>query len=204
MGIEIGLSSRVMGKGIYTRGYLPHWDFAGARQAVTFRLADSVPTSLVAEWRAELAGIPDETARQKELHRRIARYEDGGHGEAVLRLPECAAVLQSKLTGGHGKDYKLIDWCIMPNHVHVLLKLENDSTLWEILKSWKGSGGLEINRVLGRTGTLWQREYHDRLVRDMDHFHNCRVYIRDNPVKAGLCRTPEEWRFSSAGCGWEG
>jgi REP element-mobilizing transposase RayT len=84
------------------------------------------------------------------------------------------------------------------------LKLENDSTLWEILKGWKGSGGLEINRVLARTGTLWQREYHDRLVRDMDHFHDCRVYIRHNPVKAGLCETPEGWRFSSAGCGWEG
>lgn len=193
-----------MGKGIYNRGYLPHWDFKGAVLAVTFRLADSVPSSLVAEWRAELASISDETLREKELHRRIARYEDAGHGEAVLGLPACAAVLQAKLTDGHGLGYKLIDWCIMPNHVHVLLKLENDSTLWEILKGWKGSGGLEINRVLARTGTLWQREYHDRLVRDMDHFHDCRVYIRGNPVKAGLCRTPEEWRFSSAGCGWEG
>jgi hypothetical protein len=147
-----------MGKGIYNRGYLPHWDFKGAVQAVTFRLADSVPSSLVAEWRAELASISDETLREKELHRRIARYEDAGHGEAVLGLPACAAVLQAKLTDGHGLGYKLIDWCIMPNHVHVLLKLENDSTLWEILKGWKGSGGLEINRVLARTGTLWQRE----------------------------------------------
>jgi REP element-mobilizing transposase RayT len=193
-----------MGKGIYTRGYLPHWDFEGSVQAVTFRLADSVPGKLIEAWRKELEIEVNELARQKEIHRRISKYEDAGHGESLLKRADCAIIVQTKMIAGHASSYRLIDWCIMPNHVHVLLKLENDSTLWEILKSWKGSGGLEINRVLGRTGTLWQREYHDRLVRDMDHFHNCRVYIRDNPVKAGLCRTPEEWRFSSAGCGWEG
>jgi hypothetical protein len=47
------------------------------------------------------------------------------------------------------------------------------------------------------------RDYHDRLIRDMDHFHNARAYIRNNPVKAGLCATPDEWVFSSAGQNWD-
>jgi REP element-mobilizing transposase RayT len=192
-----------MGKGIYNRGYLPHWDFERAVQAITFRLADSVPSSVVAGWQVELASILDEPTRKRKLHRRISRYEDAGHGEAVLGRAECAEAVQSKLIEGHSSGYKLLDWCIMPNHVHVLCKLEGDSILWDILKQWKGSSAIEINRLLGRTGTLWQREYHDRLVRDMDHFHDCRIYIRNNPVKAGLCKSPEEWRYSSAGCSWE-
>jgi REP element-mobilizing transposase RayT len=171
-------------------------------QAVTFRLGDSIPAPVVAGWRRELASIPDEKARQKELHRRIARYEDMGRGEAVLGRAECAEVVQSKLIEGHAAGHKLSEWCIMPNHVHVLCKLEGESTLSHVMQRWKGASAVEINRLLGRSGALWQREYHDRLVRDMDHFHDCRIYIRNNPVKAGLCERPEDWRFSSAGCGW--
>ena len=41
-------------KGIHSRGYLPHWDFADSVQAITFRLADSLPNKIVREWRREL------------------------------------------------------------------------------------------------------------------------------------------------------
>ncbi len=191
-----------MGKGIYNRGFLPHWDFDGSLQAVTFRLADSVPKEVIDKWQRELLTLPDEKTRFNQLHARIAKYEDAGHGSAVLRNPDIAQILQNKLIDGHGQSYHLIDWCVMPNHVHVLIKLIRHSQLADILKSWKGGTALEINRALGRTGTLWQREYHDRFVRDMDHFHDCVAYIRNNPVKAGLCKKPEDWRFSSAGCNW--
>ena len=56
----------------------------------------------------------------------------------------------------------------------------------------------EANKVLVRTGDVWQREYHDRFIRDDDHYRNAVVYIENNPVKAKLCRAPEEWPFSSA------
>lgn len=193
-----------MNKGIYKRGYLPHWDFKASLQAITFRLADSVPASAIDAWKRELATEPDDSIRQKELHRRIARYEDAGHGCSVLRQPECAATLQDRLITGHPGHYKLIEWCIMPNHVHVLVKLAGDSSLSKIIQSWKGASSCDINRILGQTGPLWQRDYHDRFVRDMDHYHDCRAYIRNNPVKAGLCTKPEDWPFSSAGAGWDG
>ena len=45
-------------------------------------------------------------------------------------------------------------------------------------------------------------DYHDRFIRDMDHFHDARLYIRRNPVKALPCREPEEWPLSSAGVNW--
>lgn len=192
-----------MNKGIHSRGYLPHWDFAKSLQAITFRLADSVPGKLIAQWKAELASIADDLTRQRELHRHIARYEDAGHGAAILSRPDCAAIVQEKLMAGHPARYRLIDWCIMPNHVHVLCKLADGSSLGEIIRSWKGGSAIEINRLLEQSGPLWMADYYDRFIRDMDHFHDCRAYIHHNPVKAGLCQRPEDWRFSSAGIDWD-
>jgi len=192
-----------MNKGIHNRGYLPHWDFNKSTQAVTFRLADSVPAGVIKQWNRELSSIPDDESREKELHKLISKYEDAGHGEAVLRNPECAGIIQSKLIDGHASRYQLIDWCIMPNHVHVLVRLAEKQSLSEVIRIWKGSSSIEINRLLKRSGPLWQREYYDRLVRDMDHLHSCIAYIRNNAVKAKLCHTPEEWPFSSAGMNWQ-
>jgi REP element-mobilizing transposase RayT len=191
-----------MNKGIYNRGYLPHWDFKKSVQAITFRLADSVPSSVIQEWKTELLSIPDETIRTKELYRRIAHYEDAGHGSAILSRPDCAAILQDHLISGHPEEYRLLDWCIMPNHVHLICKLDEKAALSEIIRSWKGASAIQINRLLNRSGPLWQREYYDRFIRDEDHYHNCRAHIRNNPVKAKLSHTPEDWPFSSAGTGW--
>lgn len=193
-----------MNKGIYNRGYLPHWDFAGSLQAITFRLADSVPGSLIAAWKRELDPVSDDRSRQRQLHTRIAKYEDAGHGDAVLSNPLAAEIIQNKLITGHPAYYRLIEWCVMPNHVHVMIKLAPDAVLSEVVRIWKGGSSAEINRLLNRSGPLWFREYHDRLVRDIDHYHDCRAYIRNNPVKAGLCAKPQDWRFSSAGGGWDG
>jgi hypothetical protein len=112
-----------MNRGIHSRGYLPHWDFAKSVQAITFRLADSVPKNVITAWKRELADLPDEPTRQQELHRRIAHYEDAGHGEAILSDPASANILQKQFTEHHGVAYKLIAWVVMPNHAHVLIRL---------------------------------------------------------------------------------
>ncbi len=195
-------------KGIHHRGFLPHWDFADSVQAITFRLADSLPGNVVNEWRRELQSLLNSTDSQisknaqADLHRRIALYEDAGHGSCLLGKPAHAAIVQAAFIEGHGSTYKLIAWCIMPNHVHVLLRMIDDTPLGNIIKKLKASSAIEINRLLGRTGPLWMPDYHDRYIRDMDHLHNSQSYIRNNPVKAGLCEKPEAWPFSSAGINW--
>jgi putative transposase len=193
-----------MGKGIYTRSFLPHWDFEKSTQAITFRLADSVPTELINGWQSDLSTTSEAKVRDQELHRLIARYEDSGHGDAVLKIPACAAIIQNKLIEGHSSRYTLIDWYIMPNHVHVLVRLMENQWLVDIVKLWKGGSAIEINRILQRKGALWQRDYYDRYVRDLDHLHDCIAYIRNNPVKAGLCHKPKDWPFSSVGTDWNG
>ncbi len=185
-------------RGIRSRGYLLHWDFSGAVQAVTFRLADSVPKKVVQLWRIDLADLPDDTRRAKEMPRRVVDYEDAGHGECVLREPAVAAIVSAALGRGDPDSYRLIAWVIMPNHVHVLMKLVERVSLSSVVQKWKGGTALEINRLLGRSGRLWSRDYYDRFIRDENHLLDCIAYIKRNPVKAGLCDVPEDWRFS----GW--
>src|SRR5438552_14522936 len=75
-------------RGWYSRGYLPHWDHPGLIQSINFRLADSLPTEVIAKWKDQLdsgrrdAGAPRNDA---ELRRRIEDYLDAGHGECLLR-----------------------------------------------------------------------------------------------------------------------
>jgi len=195
-------------KGIHDRGYLPHWDFAKSVQSVSFRLADSLPAKVLDVWKQELATLlasPDPRTSgdaRKDLQRRIAAYEDSGRGACLLLNRRNAEIVQQGLVAGHGKTYKLIDWCIMPNHVHVLVELTGDTPLGTIVKSWKGGSAIKINAGEGRIGSLWIAEYHDRYIRDLDHFYDARAYIRNNPVKAGLCAVPSDWPFSGAGTNW--
>jgi urease accessory protein len=86
--------------------------------------------------------------------------------------------------------------------VHVLVRLTGDVALGRIVKHWKGPTAIEINRLEGRTGSLWMAEYHDRFIRDLDHLQNAQVYIRNNPVNAKLCGKPEDWSFSGVGQNW--
>lgn len=74
----------------------------------------------------------------------------------------------------------------MPNHVHALTSLREGWGLEQVLHTWKSFTANRISRHLGLSGTLWQEDYFDRLIRDGDHFTNCVRRIRRNPVKAGL------------------
>jgi hypothetical protein len=128
-----------MHKGIHSRGYLPHWDFAGSLQAITFRVGDSLPADVIHEWRKELnadlksADTKVSLAAQMELHKRIVRFEDAGKGDCTLARGDCAEIVQAVILQGHGTGYKLIDWVIMPNHVHGLVRLLNDTPLGDIV-----------------------------------------------------------------------
>ena len=189
-------------RAVYSRGYLPHIDTAGMAQGITFRLADSVPDGLTARWREEIRLSQEwqsEDARHQELHRRVAHCEDAGWGECHLRRPEIAALVCGALLRFDGERYLLREWCVMPNHVHVLLIQCEGFPLAEIVKSWKAYTARRANDILGRRGPFWMRDYYDRIIRNQRHQDQAAAYIRNNPVKAGLCERPQDWPWSSAG-----
>jgi REP element-mobilizing transposase RayT len=91
----------------------------------------------------------------------------------------------------HGKKYRLVAWCIMPNHVHVVCRLLPGQRLADVVKSWKVYTARQANRMLGRSGPLWEREYYDRLIRREGELDRAVQYVLSNPEKAGL----EDWNL---------
>lgn len=175
---------------------LPHWEQPGRCYFVTFRMADSIPAHLLAQWTEERAvwlaahpepHSPEETAEYQQIFTaRIERWLDAGHGCCALRRTDCRDIVVSGLRYFDAQRYYLHAWVVMPNHVHVLLSLEENSQLGKVVSSWKSYTAKELNKLLGAQGAFWQEDYFDRMIRDADHFARCVRYIRRNPAKAGL------------------
>lgn len=184
----------------YSRGYLPHRDKISLLQAITFRLSDSLPQNILSKMEKELIMIPKD---KHDLERRIKieQWLDSGIGCCALKHPKMAEVMGNALLKFDGEKYKLIAWCIMPNHVHILI--EPHISLGKIMQSWKsftGRWAIKNNSELelGVPGeTFWMREYWDRFIRDENHLNSVIEYIHNNPVKAGLCKSAEDWKWSS-------
>jgi REP element-mobilizing transposase RayT len=179
-------------RGWHSRGYLPHFDMPGHVQFLNYRLDDAMPASLRHEW-AGLLEVDDDLKRQAKLE----EYLDQGRGLCLLRDARAAVVVEENWLRHDGKDYRLLAWVVMPNHVHVLVEIWQTPQS-QLIKDWKGFSARRINRVLGRSGKLWQDDYWDRYIRDEEHFRKVIHYIETNPVKAGLVKAPEDWPFSSA------
>ena len=114
------------------------------------------------------------------------QWLDAGHGSCLLGDPENAGIIRDSVLHFEGKRSVAVSFVIMPNHVHLLFAPHPDWRLNDLIFSWKSFSAIQINRRLGRSGVLWQKDYFDRLVRDEDHFANCVRYIRRNPGKARL------------------
>ncbi len=98
----------------YSRGYLPHRDAKQLLQAVTFRLADSIPQEKLTLLEEELLELPE---NQRSTHRRnkIEQWLDAGMGCCALRHPKLVEKMRHSLQYFDGQRYQLIAWCIMPN-----------------------------------------------------------------------------------------
>ena len=191
-------------RGWRSRGYIPHFDAPGFVQFITFRLADAVPQFLIDGWKKELKWAKNLSAkdpRQAILRQRIEKYEDAGHGACWLRNEAVAELVQRTILFGDGLKYRVIAWCVMPNHDHTVIAILQGHLLEDILQSWKSYTAHMANKILQRSGKFWFREYHDRYIRDERHLNAAVAYVENNPVKAGLVAAKEHWIWSSA---WTG
>ncbi|MBX9572993.1 MAG: transposase [Candidatus Obscuribacterales bacterium] len=180
----------------HNRGYLPHLEKVGAQQFITFRLAGSLPSCKLLEWDEELRTLTF-TEQEVAKQRRIEEYLDQGIGPVWLSDPDIASIVENAILYFDRKRYNLHAWVVMPNHVHVLLTAK-DYTVSQIVQSWKSFTAKKANAILGKTGAFWQEEYFDRSIRRERHFEFTVDYIEYNPVKAGLCKEPKDWLWSSA------
>src|SRR6516165_6435218 len=180
------------------RGHVPHWEQRGATYFVTFRLADAIPADLLAQWKQErnawlkLHPQPWDWRTAREYMRRFEeereQWLDKGHGACLLREKRAAAIVADSLSHFDRQRYVLDAYVVMPNLVHVLFKPLGESSLGDILHSWKSFTAQAVNREMNRAGALWMHESFDTIIRDAGHLRACREYIEQNPEKARLPR----------------
>ena len=161
-----------------------------ALQSITFRLYDSLPKEVIEDIKLKLDIKKEDSSynssQYQRLRQKIAEYEDAGYGQCFLRDERIAAVMQNTLKHFDGERYQLICWCIMPNHVHVLIEVNEGWSLSRIMHGWRSYTANEANRILGRTGKFWMEEYYDRYIRNDNHLQKTINYILNNPANAGL------------------
>jgi putative transposase len=95
-------------------------------------------------------------------------------------------------------DWILLSFCLMPNHVHLLVELR-EPNLGKGMQWLHRTYARHFNDRYGRCGRLFEHRYKASVVADELYFVTVVVYIEQNPVKAGLSATPEEWPWSSRG-----
>lgn len=176
-----------------TRGNLPHLEGAGGIYFVTFRLADSLPAIVMESYRQ----IPPDSRGEP-----VGSYLDTCKGACWLRNHSIAQLVVDALKYFDGERYRLHAWCVMPNHVPVVFSQHGASSrqgIAHVVHSWKSFTSSSANRILGRSGPFWQREYYDHLIRDEREFLHFIEYTLQNPVKADLCADWREWPWTGVG-----
>ena len=88
-------------------------------------------------------------------------------------------------------------WVFLPDHWHALCALAHPLTISVVMKSIKTSSMILINRQRRESGKLWQGRFFDRALRTVEEYNEKVAYIHFNPVKAGLVRHAQDWRWSS-------
>jgi REP element-mobilizing transposase RayT len=206
---------------VFHRRHLPHYYPPNSVYFVTPRLAGSLPKFRIDEIQEqrELLRIQ----RQKMLKEALdaARYE-----QDLLRLdkilqrvdqkscwlsdPRVAGVVAEAIRYRDGKDYDLIAYSIMPNHMHLVFgigapdlivpvgQIDNLSNkpVSKIMHSLKRHTAREANKILGRTGAFWQDESYDHVIRNSEELERIILYVLHNPVKAGFVKTWRDWKWN--------
>jgi len=191
---------------------LPHYQPEGATLFITFRLAGSLPKEIIdrlyveADRRiGELKNRPacsedaDELRKiQKKMFSRWDTELDLNQtGPKYLANPAIAEIVKNAIHFHNGKQYVLETFCIMPNHVHIVLSpIESGGNYYsisKILHSLKRFSAREANIVLNRQGQFWQHESYDHAVRDDAELGRIIMYVLNNPIRAGLS---PDWVYS--------
>lgn len=116
-----------------------------------------------------------------------------------LKQPEIAQIVADSIDFFENEDKNLINYayCIMPNHLHWVLKLNDDApVLYKLLQRMKSHTARKANKMLHLEGQFWEDESYDHIVRNEKEFDNIIWYTLQNPVKAGFVKEWKDWKFS--------
>jgi len=215
----------------FYRRNLPHYQSPGNTYFVTFRLAGSLPAHVITRLKTEnknqleqIAGISNNKMKREKYEQFKSDYFDKfdlmlakfAESPKWLDDDEIARTVTELIHYYDGKEYDLIAYTIMPNHVHIIFrppdvdrseasiantnnKLRSSASHYivtKILQNIKSKSALKANAKLKRSGAFWQHESYDHVVRDEEELCKIIEYVLNNPVKAGLVEYRDEWKRS--------
>jgi putative transposase len=190
--------------------HLPHQIPAGFPIFLTWNLKGALPKDVIEQLKREQNRLsrqprrPDEAPRERAIRQWKLLFaqsdqflDRSGTGPQILGDPDASKCVENEILLGARELYTLWAWCIMSNHVHVLLTPH--IVLAKITQRLKGTTSRKINHLQGMLGrTVWQDESYDHWARDEEETLRIIAYIENNPVKAALCKYPADWPCSSA------
>lgn len=224
---------------IYYRRNLPHYQPSHASYFITFRLAGSLPNDVIIKLKEEYESaikkvkinnphginVKELDDSRKRYFKRFDEFLDKHtSGPKWLNDERVAKIVEDAIRYRDGKEYELIAYCIMPNHVHMVVDVERSDNsdaertlvskepgdrtevrstvsyknykLTKILREIKGSTARECNKILNRSGAFWQHESYDHVIRNGKECGNIISYVLNNPVNAGIVADWQKWKWS--------
>lgn len=184
------------------RSQLPHWEVSGAWHFITVRCEGSLPKlaqERIREIHQTLQSMEpnsdDFTQLQRQYFLTAEKYLDTGGGFAPFSATNLCQVAIDAIRKCESEGWQLGDGVIMPNHVHLLIRKKSESglSLKKVVERLKGRSARQVNKALNRKGRFWQEDWFDRWMRDGAERQRTIQYIRQNPVKARLCRSWKEY-----------
>ena len=121
------------------------------------------------------------------VRERAPVFRDWSAARVACRVAQCGL-----------RDSRFLAWVLMPDHFHGLLLVGDSAPLSQVMQSFKGRVATEVNRLLGRSGSLWQTTFHDHAMRREEDLEAAARYIVANPVRAGLVTNVGDYPFWNA------
>ena len=94
--------------------------------------------------------------------------------------------------------FDLLDFVVMPDHLHLLLTVGEEMTIEKAMQFVKGRFSHRLSKEFGYAGEVWQRRFSEEQVLGQASLESHRRYIAQNPIKAGLTQSSEEYVYCYA------
>ncbi len=156
---------------------------------------------------------PTDSQRQKRMHRKTIRLPASTYNEPGLRAlvtiatvdrqpafadanlaKDCVDLLRSYAMH---HSIAVLAYCLMPDHMHLLLRVDGATGIVDFIRIFKSATTRRWWQN-GESGRLWQRSFHDRLLRDSEEETEYLTYILMNPVHAGLAEAWDQYPYSGS------
>ena len=133
----------------------------------------------------------------------VTKCLDRSLGVNLTAAPLASRICEAILHRKRASIWHLLVFVVMPDHLHLLIALGGKESLSSSVADFSRFTASEINAVVGRQGRLWQHGFHEHAVRKAaERCPALTSYIHHNPVRKGLCESPEQWPWSTANTKW--